>query len=73
MEKRESFYTIGGNVNWSAAIENITELPQKTENGSTIQSSHSTPKYMSEENKNINLERYMCPSVHSSTVYNSQE
>ena len=32
MEKRESSYTVGGTVNWSATMENSMEVPQKTKN-----------------------------------------
>ena len=31
MEKRETSYTVGGNVNWST-VDNNLEVPQKTKN-----------------------------------------
>ena len=37
----------------------------------TISSSSPTPRHISGENSN--LKRYMHPSIHSSTIYNSQE
>ena len=49
------------------------EVPQKTKNRTTIQCSNSTPGYISKGNENTNLERYMHPSAHSSTVYNCQD
>ena len=37
------------------------KVPQKTENRTTVWSSNSTPGYVSEENENTNLQRYMTP------------
>ena len=34
---------------------------------------NSTPGYLSEENENTNLKRYMHPNIHSSIIYNSQD
>jgi len=31
MEKMESSYTVGGNVNWCSTLKNSMEVPQKTE------------------------------------------
>ena len=53
-------------------MENITEVPQKVENRSTIRSSDSSPGYQSEENKNTNLERYLYSYVYCSIIYSSQ-
>ena len=33
---------------------------------------NNTPGYISDENKNTNLKRYMCPNVHS-IIYNRQD
>ena len=44
----------------------------KNKNKTAIQPSNSTLRYISEENENTNLERYMHPSVHSSIIYSSQ-
>ena len=49
------------------------EIPQRTKNRTTIQSSNSTAGYMFEENKNPNSKRYMHPYVHCSIIYNSQD
>ena len=51
----------------TATMENSMQLPQTPDNSS------STPGYISEENKNTNLKRYMHFSVHSSIIYNSQD
>ena len=49
------------------------EVPQKTQNWTTIWSGSSTPGYSSEENQNSNLNRYLPHSVPCSTIYNSQD
>ena len=51
-------------------MENSMEIPQKTKNRTIIHSSNSTPVYISKENENSNLKRYMHPN--SSIIYNSQ-
>ena len=45
----------------AATIENTMEVLQKMKNRTTIRSSHSTPGYLSEENKNAILKRYIHP------------
>ena len=35
-ESRESTATVGSNVNWYDTVENSMELPQKTENRTTM-------------------------------------
>ena len=40
---------------------------------STLRLSNFTPGYIAEENKNINLKRYMHPNVHSSIIYSNQD
>ena len=34
---------------------------------------YSTPRYLSEENKNTNQKRHMHPYVHCKIIYNSQD
>ena len=36
VEKREASYTVGGNVTGAATMENSMEVPQKTENRTSI-------------------------------------
>ena len=55
----------------TATVENNMENFQKNKNKSTILPTNSTTSYISE--KNINLERYMHPNVHSTIIYNSQD
>ena len=43
----------------------------KNKNRTTIRSSNPTPRHLSRENHNS--KRYMCPNVHFSTIYNSQD
>ena len=52
-------------------MENSMEVPQKTKIKVAIWSSNPTPGLLSGEN--YNSERYMHPSVHSSTIHNNQE
>ena len=70
VEKREFFYPIGKNVNWCS---HCRELSSKSWKQSHLWSSNSTPGYISRENENTNLKRYMHPNVHSSIIYNSED
>ena len=54
-------------------MEKSIEIPQNTKNRTTIQSSNPNSEYLSEENENTNLKRYMHTYVHYSTIYNSQD
>ena len=47
------------------------EVPQNTENITTIWSSNPTPGHISREDHNS--KKYMHPSVHCHTTYNSQD
>ena len=53
-------------------MENSMETPQKIKNRTTIWSTISTFGYLSKENENTNLKRYLHPHVHCSMIYNSQ-
>ena len=44
------------------------EVPQKIKNRTTIQSSDSTPWYISKESENANPKRYIYPNVHSNAA-----
>jgi len=52
-------------------MENRMEVPEKTKNKTTVWSSNSSPRYISQENKNTNSKRYMHHHVHCSITYNS--
>ena len=52
-------------------MENNMEDPQKTENRAPIWSTNPTPRHVSRQN--WNSERYMLSSIHSSTIYISQD
>ena len=71
VEKREPSYTVGGNVNWCNHCGDSMEVPQKTKYWTTIWSSNPTPEPISRENHNS--KRYIHPSVHCSSIYNSQD
>ena len=71
MAKREPSYIVGGNVNWCSHQGKQYGGSLKTKNKVTVWSSNSTPGHISRENSN--LKRCMHLSVHSTTVYNSQD
>ena len=70
MEKRESYYTVGGNVNGATIVENSMEIPQKTNNRITIWSSNPPPGHIPRENHDS--KGRICSNIHCSTLYNSQ-
>ena len=53
-------------------MEDSMEAPEKTKNRATIWSNNSTTGYVSEENENTYLKRYMYTNAHSGTIYSSQ-
>ena len=72
MEKRELLCLVGGNATGAVPVENSVEIPQKIKNRAIIWSSGSTSGYLSEENNNANLKKYLEPYVHGSIIYISQ-
>ena len=52
VEKREPSYTVGGNANYGAAIENSVEIPLKTGSTTAIQPSNSTAGHTHRGNQN---------------------
>ena len=72
VEKRESSYTAGGNVNQNKPYgEQYGGFLNK--NRATILSSSPTPGHIFRKNKNSKAKRYMHPNNYSSTIYNSQD
>ena len=67
----EPSHMVSGKVNWCSRCGNSMNIPQKTKNRTTIWSSNLSPGHIPWENHNS--KGYMHPSVHSSTVYNSQD
>ena len=49
------------------------EILQKIKHGTTIWPSNSTSGYLTEENENMNLKKYMHAYVHYRIIYNSQD
>ena len=43
----------------AAVMKNSVDIPQRNKNGTIIQQSNSTPRYLSEEHENSNMKRYM--------------
>ena len=73
MEKREPLWTVGG-INWCSHYrKNSIEFPQKIKNRNIVWSNNSTSGYLSKENKNSDLKRYMHPYVHYSIIYDWQD
>ena len=69
MEKGELVCTVGGNAICAVPVENSVEIPQKIKNRTIIRSSSSTSGYLSEENNNANLKKYLEPYVHGHIIY----
>ena len=55
-----------------ATVEDSMEVPQKTKNGTTLQPSNCTTRYLSKGYKCAVLKGHMHPDVYSSTINNSQ-
>ena len=66
--KTKPLCSVGGNINWYSHFGKQYGNHQKLKHKSSIQPSNSTSGYLSEENKNTNLKRYMRPHVHCNTV-----
>ena len=70
VEKRECFFTVGGNVNWCSHYgRQYGDSLKKPRNKTTIWSSNPTPRHISWGNQNWKMHMY--PIVHCSTLYNS--
>ena len=57
----------------AVATENSTEVHPKIKNRMTIKSSNFTSRYLPEENKNTDSQRYIPSYVHCSIFCNSQD
>ena len=69
VEKRESSFTVGGNVNWYSHYIEQYDSSLKTNNKTTIWPSNPTTGHIPREEHNS--KRHMHPNVHCSTIYNS--
>ena len=70
MEKREPLYTAGGIQIGAATVENSMDILQNTKNRITICTNNSTLGYISEENENTNLKRYMWDFLGGAVIKN---
>lgn len=70
VEEREPLCPVGGNVNCCSHCREQYGGSHKIKNRTTIWSSDSTSGYLSEENKNNNLKRYV---HHCNILYSSQD
>ena len=71
MEKSEPPYTVDGNVHWYSLCGEEYRGSLQNKNRATKWFSNPTAGHISRGNRNS--KRYMYPSVHCSTVYNSQD
>ena len=71
VERRESSYTVGANVNWYDHCGEQYGSSLKTKHRTTTCSCSPTPGHTPGEKHSP--KGYMHPSVHCSTVYNSQD
>ena len=69
MERRETSYTVSGNVNWCSTT--IWRFHKKTKNRAAIWYCYPTPGHVSTEKHG--LKGYTHPSVYCSTVHNSKD
>ena len=73
MSEREHQWIVKGNINCAATLENSMRIPQKIKNRTTMESSHSTPEYLAEENENNNYKRCIQAFLLYDITYNSQD
>ena len=66
-------YAAKQNVSSTIKREREMAVLKKKKNRITIQSNNPTPRHIAKKEKTYNLKRYMHPSDHSSTIYNSQD
>ena len=69
MEKKEILYILVGMQISAATMGNSSPKKLKV----AIWSSNPTPEYTARKDKSSNSKRYTYPSVHCSTIYNSQD
>ena len=73
VETRKPSDTVGGNTNWCSRYGKQYVGSLKTKSRATIWSSNPTPGHKPRKDKNTHSKRCAYPSVHSITIYNSQE
>ena len=73
VEKRETLWTVGKNVNCCSHSGNNMEGLQKIKNRTTVWPSNSISGYLSKVGAGgVNWKRYMQPHVHCNINHNSQ-
>ena len=68
MEKREPWYTVGGNVTWSAIMETVWRHLKKLKIELLYDLTAPTPGYISEGNEITILKRYLHFHVHEALL-----
>lgn len=56
-----------------ATVGNSMEMPQKVKNRTAMRSCNSTSGYLSRENQNTKLKRYLHLYAHCSSIYSNQD
>ena len=73
IKEKEHLGTVSENVIGAGSMEHMIKFLQKIKNRNIIWFSNSTFEYLSKENRNSTLKRYMHPSSHCSIIYNRQD
>ena len=73
MEKSEHSSTVGGDANWCSQYGKQYGSPPKFKNITVIRFSNSTSEYLSNENEDANLKRYVHFNVYCSIICNTQD
>ena len=72
-EEKENLCTVGRNVISTTIVKNRIEFPPKIKNRINLRSRIHTSGYISEENENSTLKRYLHFHVICSVIHNSQD
>ena len=70
--KRISFALLVGMQTGAATLEKSLEVAQNTKDGTTLQLSDCTTRYLRKGFKNTDLKGYTHPDVYSSIIYHNQ-
>ena len=73
VEKTEPLCTVSGNLNCYGHCGKQYGVPLKTKNRTTTQSSNFVSMYLSKENMDTNLKRYMLFNIHCSIISKNQD
>ena len=66
--KGNTLYTLGGNVNWTATMENSMEFPQETKNRIITRFSYSSPGYGQKKMKTL-IQKDTCTPLFTAALF----